>query len=139
MCLIPDRQYPHQPDGTVRFKLMKITAAGLVKGTNRVEGGGHSRWDDERGHAVGDVRIASPEVDPSPGAFGIHVCADEASFNETLEAYVAGGSQRDTLAKVKVECRGFLHGGAPDIWPYKANVIHETWREVTILEITRMS
>lgn len=139
MCLsnlFDPGEYPAPPDGSIRWKLMLCGDDGTsVRGTNY----------DYSAQKCGEVRRSNVDgvLDEDERPYrGIHVCADEASFEEVYAAYSfeevyaayrCNGWGR--LAKVKVECRGFLEAGRANFVSH-AKGINETWREVTILEIT---
>lgn len=122
MCLTTDKSYPVQPDGSIRWKLMRVTEDGRVHGTNDGE------FEVSR---IGDIRLAEEKYGSKfgDGVAGVHVCATEDGFKATCDGYY-GWERR---AKVKVECRGFICGG-----PYQGggiDAIHECWKEVTVLEV----
>lgn len=152
-------QYPAPPDGTIRWKLMALNSDGTVRGTNHLANGDSSYEEAGERQKVGDVRRSNADLrdhllvfnypyyqhaDSMAHTRGIHVCAVESDVDLLCNSYVYGGGERKGYAKVKVECRGFLHAGEPDFtlrdaWgvPLYGHVcINETWREVTILEIT---
>ncbi len=143
MCLIVDSKYPSQPDGSIRWKLMRLHSDGTVGGMNyNLQG-----WDARDGdtdhdhHAVGGVRSHKNDTAgeySNPSRDGIHVCPDEQSFDVILDWYQLG-AWKCKFAKVKLECRGFMAGGWAEGRSTESRTPNETWREVTILEITEVS
>lgn len=135
MCIVVNPNYAAQPDGSVRFKLMKLNNDGSVDGLNHTANGRYVSGSDPvmvDGHLVGSVRRAIITTAYDSERHGIHVCTDENEFEKVCRMYI-NGSWRCRFAKVKLECRGFLAGGLFE------DSVNETWQEVTILSIEEVS
>lgn len=91
-------------------------------------------------HFVGDEMIADkvPSEDGyEAGRHGIHVCADELSFDYLVQAYEHGNGPYVKFAKVEVECfNHYASGRFDDAGYYQPISNHETWHRVVIRSIT---
>lgn len=130
MCLEIKEGYPPQPNGSIRYKLMKLNADGSVSGTNYAK---------QASSFVGDRRFADlpPGRNGSFGFYadeGIHVCVNADGPQRILDES-SYGRWIIPFAKVTVRCTGFLFGGTPTWWESECALMNETWREIEILAI----